>query len=584
MSHSASFRRKVVYIGLIALLLIPLYYVGQPATSGALDSQAPSAGAGDDASAEAGAQPTTEKIVETSQTGGGKLAQLRRDYRLSQASLGDIDPASEAMKLGTLGLRGVAANWLWLKANHYKKIKAWDNVSATLLQITKLQPNFLEVWEFQGHNLSYNISVEFDNYEHRYHWVKRGIDFLMSGTRYNRDEPVMLWNVGWFFGQKLGRADEKQQFRRLFRVDKDFHASINRYPGIDVDDAKDSFTNQPDNWLVSRLWMLSAQQASKNPNKSLLGKSPVIFHSAPAMAYIDYTSALEEDGFLGDRAQRAWARAEQLWREYGEIEIPSTWGVSMRLNDMEAVLARSAEAAAELDKLAPGCREQIRQEKLATLTDAERETVDVAEQDLKPEQVAPAMSAKQKMLFRHADVAARAPAAVRARAFAWAAKAEEGEFYAERINRYRSIVNFDYWRTRCAAEKSDAAIAARQYMHDAKEQYRQVQLERYIDENGVERDGAKELYEKAWKEWRKVFDAHPSLKEDIALSDIKDQAIQYARVLDALKLEFPEDFPLKELGDFVTGGQVSHLPPQGDGSTPPTEPPPPPSLPREAAP
>ena len=47
------------------------------------------------------------------------------EYRLGQANLGEIDPASETIKLATLGLRGVAVNLLWEKANHYKKIEDW---------------------------------------------------------------------------------------------------------------------------------------------------------------------------------------------------------------------------------------------------------------------------------------------------------------------------------------------------------------------------------------------------------------------------------------------------------------------------
>ena len=121
------------------------------------------------------------------------------------------------MKLATLGLRGVAANILWEKANDYKLREDWDNLAATLKQITKLQPNFLSVWEFQAHNLSYNISVEFDDYRQRYHWVKKGIGFLMEGTHYNRDNPIMYHQIGWFMGQKLGRSDERKQFRRMFR-------------------------------------------------------------------------------------------------------------------------------------------------------------------------------------------------------------------------------------------------------------------------------------------------------------------------------------------------------------------------------
>ena len=130
---------------------------------------------------------------------------MRREERLSQAELGKIDPASASMSLATLGMRGVAANQLWGLAHHYKKTENWDAFKATLNQISKLQPNFVSVWQFQAWNVSYNVSVEFDDYRHRYHWVKKGVDYLIEGSRYNRDEPLLLWDTGWFFGHKMGR-------------------------------------------------------------------------------------------------------------------------------------------------------------------------------------------------------------------------------------------------------------------------------------------------------------------------------------------------------------------------------------------
>lgn len=113
MSERNSFYRKVAYGVAIAALLFPLSLMSSPATM-----------------TEQGLNP------------GGKLAQLRNEYRLGQGNLGEIDPASETMKLATLGLRGVAMNLLWEKANYYKKTEDWSNLTATLDQLAKLQPNF----------------------------------------------------------------------------------------------------------------------------------------------------------------------------------------------------------------------------------------------------------------------------------------------------------------------------------------------------------------------------------------------------------------------------------------------------------
>ena len=181
MSRNQSFVRKIIYIAAIALLLLPLSALSQPATVG----------------------PKGRPELSSR---GGKLSQLREQHNLSQARLGEIDPASETMKLASLGLRGVAANILWGYANHYKKVEDWDKVELTVNQIIRLQPNFLKVWDFQSHNLSYNISAEFDDYRMRYARIKKGIAFLIEGTSYNRNEPGLLSNIGWFVGQKIGRA------------------------------------------------------------------------------------------------------------------------------------------------------------------------------------------------------------------------------------------------------------------------------------------------------------------------------------------------------------------------------------------
>ena len=224
MTNNRSFARKVIYGLIMAVLLVPLYLISRPSVRG------------------------KDGLSE-----GGTLAQLRSRYELSQADLGEIDPASESMKLATLGMRGVAANLLWERANRYKRDGDWDNLTATLNQISKLQPNFLSVWQYQGWNLSYNVSVEFDDYRTRYQWVKKGIRYLRDGIRYNSQEPILPWEIGWTMGHKIGKADEYVQYRRLYRQDRDFHEELGESINMDNTRGPD---NRPDNWKSGREWLL----------------------------------------------------------------------------------------------------------------------------------------------------------------------------------------------------------------------------------------------------------------------------------------------------------------------------------------
>jgi hypothetical protein len=281
MSQRARFIRKIVYACVIAALLLPLSFLSQPATMRA----------------------------DGSQSEGGVLARMRQEYQLSQSTLGEIDPASETIKLATLGMRGVAANILWEKAHDYHRREDWVGLKATLEQIAKLQPNFISVWVYQGWNLSYNISVEFDNYRDRYYWVIQGVKFLEEGTQYNDKEPRLMSEIGWTIAHKIGTADEHVQYRRLFREDDDFNAAIPRA--------------QRDNWLVGRQWMLDAERLVDEEGIPVRGKSPLLFHSHAPKFLIDYSEAIEEEGTFGEVAKTAWKNAAGAWEQFSRRDLPT---------------------------------------------------------------------------------------------------------------------------------------------------------------------------------------------------------------------------------------------------------------------
>ena len=87
-------------------------------------------------------------------------------------------------------------NLLWEKANDYKKVEDWTNLTATLEQLAKLQPNFITFWKFQAWNLTYNVSVEFDDYHDRYYYVRRGIEFLQGRRAVQRRQSAAAVGPG----------------------------------------------------------------------------------------------------------------------------------------------------------------------------------------------------------------------------------------------------------------------------------------------------------------------------------------------------------------------------------------------------
>ena len=523
MTSNASFRRKVIYGVIIAILLLPLYLISRPSV-----------------------REPDGRLTE-----GGVLAQLRSEYDLSQADLGEIDPASESMKLATLGMRGIAANLLWERATRYHRVHDWDSLTATLNQISKLQPNFISVWQFQGWNLAYNVSVEFDDYRSRYHWVKRGIDYLREGIRYNSQEPVLPWEIGWTFGHKIGKADEYTLFRRLYAEDNDFHDDLSANINIDNTLGPNGWSEQdrPDNWLTGREWFLRGQQIvdSGIPIRGRLvddsvrrGKTPLLFHSHPPKWLINHATIIEEEGVLDEKAQYAWMRSGNEWSKYGNKEIPTSYGFAIKLEDQERIQEEVNKIGEQIDELLPGVREEIEAEKRGGLFPEELAASLVPAEQRTEEQRELAFAAERKSRARYPEIADRAPADLKRKVDQLVAQGQVAQAVADAIYNYKDQVNYDYWKLRCNIEQSDTAIRARRLIFDADAAFRRGDLQEM-----------RRLYEQSWEEWAKIFNDHPVMLEDITAEELMDSVRRYAWVLSQEEEEFPPpDFPLKRLLEF----------------------------------
>jgi hypothetical protein len=491
MTERASFLRKVAYGIAIAVLAVAMMWLSAPAT-------------------------TTRE--------GGKLAQMRKEYGLAQVSIGEVDPASETIKLATLGMRGLAVNVLWNQANNAKMKEDWTTLAALLEQLAKLQPNYIIFWKFQAWNLTYNVSVEFDDYKDRYYWVRRGIEFLQKGETYNTDNPQLLWDLGWFIGQKIGRADEHKQYRKLFKEDDQFHPA-------------DRSLDDRDNWLVGKEWYLRAIDAVDHKGQSLGRKSPRDFYSSPAKSTMNYAEAIEEEGAF-EKARRAWIKAAEEWREFGNQVLEHSTGVELRLGAEKSVEKDLNDMRAKLDGLLPGTREKVVQEKRLSLTPDERSLLDVPAAQVPPAQAEARYNLEQKVFVKDRDVAERialdAPEH-RKQALQLASQIERQDTLLNYTRNYKRDANYDYWQTRADFEQTTNALEARRLMLEARKAFENADLV-----------NAQRLYKEGFNRWRLVIDEFPALLDDEAMTgeDIVDFITKYRDVLDQLDETIGEDFPL----------------------------------------
>jgi len=105
------------------------------------------------------------------------------------------------------GFRGLISNALWMRANDLQDDDKFFEMAQLADWITKLEPNYVQVWLVQAWNMAYNISVKFKDYPDRWRWVRRGIELLRDeGLPLNPNETLMYRELAWFFQHKMGAS------------------------------------------------------------------------------------------------------------------------------------------------------------------------------------------------------------------------------------------------------------------------------------------------------------------------------------------------------------------------------------------
>ncbi len=499
MNRSTGFRNKLIYLSILIAMLIPLYLLGQPAGGSTGDA-------------------------------GGQLTQMRTQYAIAESELGEINPASETMKLASLGLRGVAATLLWNKAHEYRRAHEWDRLKATLNNIALLQPHFEKVWEFQAHNLSYNVSSEFDDYRQRYAMVREGTEFLTKGVEQNRKAPRLVWYTGWFYGQKMGMSDEKRQFRRLFSDDSKLHEALREHNiAVDSPSARGP-DGKPDNWLIGRLWLNHGYDIVDSGVK-IRNQTPINFYETGPKWRIKHAEAIETEGVLDDRAKNAWQLAGEDWDALGKRSIPTTAAFTIKMGSLEELQRQLEEANKEFEAIAAETVKQERESIIAGFNDKEREAWNADPASRTQEQADLVYSLSYRVQPNRTTVAKKVPVENRLRAIELAALITDLENRIQKTEGHRKQINYEYWYTLTRAEQEERTVQARRLLFEAEKANADAKLDEAIAK-----------YEQSFALWAQIFDDFPVLTLDDLSEDLMLSIRRYTIAVD--KEELDDDFPL----------------------------------------
>ncbi len=146
---------------------------------------------------------------------------------LREVDLGDVDLGGSAARYALVSFRGPLVCALWWEAEALKARQDWAQLQLRTRALTKLMPHFKGPWIYLAWEWSYNIAVEFDRIEDKYHYVAEGMQLLAEGERRNRarvynpekgvkedrGDPDMRWELGWYFQQKMTTSDEADLYR-----------------------------------------------------------------------------------------------------------------------------------------------------------------------------------------------------------------------------------------------------------------------------------------------------------------------------------------------------------------------------------
>ncbi len=453
---------------------------------------------------------------------------------LSHATLGDIDPTSAAILLVLGGLRGVAANYLWVRAEDLQRQHRWAELAIEVDRIIKLQPHFVAVWRFQSWNLAYNVSAEWDQLDDKYYWIREGIRFAQRGTRINQHEETLSWWTGWCYFHKIGKADEARLLREMFRKDTE--------PELDPRGRQHPPFNpkQQDNYEAAEEWFRRAVAKVDELGRPPRQMAEVAFRSYPAHARIQHATAAEADGIFGDEAARKWQAALDAWLSFGRREYSVQGGrLYVRLDYRPEVfgafnrakIGHSLARGALLSTKRPEAFQGENRAKLAQqFKDAIRYIADAiamvkpaALRELKDgaQEAYEAVQAKASMLtsFDPELLATPGPEGDSERRrfeefydlFHEYYKYVDEELYWNQ--RYGGLVNYNYWKKRCVIEMEPETLKAREYFYTAQRAFERGDLFE-----------AKDAFERGFQLWAEI------LGKDIAFA-LDDQTSEETREL-----------------------------------------------------
>ena len=119
-----------------------------------------------------------------------------------------VKPGEFAVLVAMGGLRGVAADLLYLKADALWQAGKREEIFPLYRAITFLQPDYVDYWSLAGHHLAWNLSFSAVKEKDKLKYINEGLEFLKEGLTYNQDVYKLYFDLGFIYDHKLKDHDQ----------------------------------------------------------------------------------------------------------------------------------------------------------------------------------------------------------------------------------------------------------------------------------------------------------------------------------------------------------------------------------------
>jgi len=155
------------------------------------------------------------------------LRGMQARYDLTSSPVKGVKPGVVLATTALGAFRGIIVDIVWIRMENLKGEGEFFEIVQLADLACRLAPRLSAVWDFNSWNMAYNISVELDDRNERWPWVKQGIEVLRDrGIPSNPRDPKLYFSLAWIYMHKIGDDVDDAHFLYKFALAQEMHEAL----------------------------------------------------------------------------------------------------------------------------------------------------------------------------------------------------------------------------------------------------------------------------------------------------------------------------------------------------------------------